>query len=141
MSFEELNEFQDQAKRPDLRFWTALSLMIVGLGLSYFTSAPNSIAIDSKRDTIPQTETNDIKTILRNDPQFIKTLNADQVSDLFGTPDFLRGEGDFLMWQYKSNSCVLEIYWKETNGQKSFPRHIILRDIIKTESDCIQSLY
>ena len=145
MSYEELNEFQDQAKRPDLRFLASLSLMIIGLLLSYFTSSspreirPSEVPLTA--ESIGQPKPSDIKSNIIRDPEFIKSLHADDITDLFGAPDFLRGEGKFLMWHYKSDECVLEMYWEDKNENGLIPKDIILRERLSTESKCIESLF
>ncbi len=142
MSLEDLNQFKDdQAKRHDFRFLANLFLIIIGLNLSYFAEpTPKKILPSDTKQEINNSEPN-LKSRILDDYRLIKRLSADKVRGIFGTPDFLRGEGNFLMWQYISDECVLELYWEETKQNELISRHVILRDVKANTKKCIQSLY
>lgn len=52
-------------------------------------------------------------------PENISKLTADDVKLALSSPDFSRQDGGNHMWQYRTDACVLDIFWKQDKAEKS----------------------
>ena len=137
-------KFSNQAERPDLRLWLSLLLMIIGcLFLNIFKSPSHYISDELAKiesDT-GRVTTSDLKKLIIDDPDTIKNLTQDEIIKLFGTANFIRQEGDVLIWQFKTKSCVYEIFWDMKHEQYNI-LHTNFRPFepMMTMSSCLKSL-
>ncbi len=49
-------------------------------------------------------------------PQSLIGLSPDQVSDRLGTPELRRSEPPAEVWQYRTETCVVDLYLYDENG-------------------------
>ena len=47
---------------------------------------------------------------IRNNPEVLLKMNGMQVAAIFSTPGLQRAEGDMGIWQYRTDSCVMDLY-------------------------------
>jgi hypothetical protein len=53
---------------------------------------------------------------VESDPDSLLKLTEDEVSYIFGRPSMERRDADAHIWQYKSNACVVDVYFYEQPG-------------------------
>lgn len=143
MKFHQHKNFEDQVERPDFRFWQSAFLMICGFVLILVTHNPvmvkgERLAVDDSQSNNPPSQTN-VKDMISADINLIKKLSQEEVQSLWGLPDFIRGEADIVIWQYKSTSCIVDIYWEEKERAGAVIQHISLRG--ENNKDCIRNLF
>ena len=145
MKFGNQIEFKDQAERPDLRLWLSLILMLVGcICMTIFKPTSQYISDElAKLDSDEgQVSFRDLKELIIADPSTVKNLTQDEVTKLFGPPNYVRQEGDVLIWQFKTDECVYEIFWDAEHDHYNV-LHTNFRafEPIMTQSSCLKDLF
>ena len=51
------------------------------------------------------------RSYIESDPEAVKMLTANEVRYVFGKPDLRRQDADAEVWQYKTDSCVMDLYF------------------------------
>lgn len=62
---------------------------------------------------------------VNDDPEQLLGMTSDSLGDILGVPDVVRREGAAEVWQYRSESCVLDLFLY--GGMKQV-EHVDLRD-------------
>ncbi|NCC23204.1 MAG: hypothetical protein EOM26_12215 [Alphaproteobacteria bacterium] len=80
---------------------------------------------------------------LASDPDRILKLNGREIAYTLGEPELRRQDIPSIVWQYRTNACVLDIYFV-TNGNEALDsqaRHYEVRDLEGKEAenniDCV----
>lgn len=141
----------NQAERPDYRFMASLFLMGIGIFLIASTHNPQ---ISPERNKISGEETmargggnitlSDMRGMVRDDLDNLKNLNDSDITHLFGAPDYIRQEEKILIWQYKSDECVMDIYWdgRSQSSNVSYASTRSRSDAQKPNQDyCLDSFF
>lgn len=58
-----------------------------------------------------------LATLLRDDPRVFLRMMADDVKLILDEPDLRRADGPFAVWQYRSETCVLDVYLSAMEGE------------------------
>lgn len=141
MIFHHIKNLKNQVERPDFLFVYPLLIALVGVMIIigfHDRRIDLSIAEDEQNEPV-SIEQSDLKAIISDDINLIKNLTQDEVSSLWGAPDFLRGEGDIIVWQYKSATCVVDVYWDQKENADPIIRHISVRG--ENDKKCIRGLF
>ena len=62
--------------------------------------------------------------LVGTDPENLKQLLASDLEKMFDKPELKRREGNVTVWQYRSDACVLDVYFK---GDDETPLDYVLR--------------
>lgn len=92
-----------------------------------------------------------VQAALMNTPQTIKNLRYVDVMAALATPDLEREEGKARQWQFMTNECVLDVYWREGAKGKAIDHYEFRRrqniergkqinDVKASELNCMQNL-
>lgn len=144
MIFHHIKNLKNQVERPDFLFVYPLLIALVGLMIiiGFHDRQIDLSTAEDKQNEPVSIEQSDLKAIISDDIDLIKNLTQDEVSSLWGAPDFLRGEGDIIVWQYtgkSSSPCVVDVYWDQKPNAESLIRHISVRSA--NDKECIASLF
>ena len=67
-----------------------------------------------------------LQVALLQKPEHIKKMELEEIELTFSKPDLVRSAGRHKMWQYRSDNCVMDIYWKD-NGASQPVSHFEIR--------------
>lgn len=92
----------------------------------------------------------DLYNSVSQNPGKLKNLVAADFRKMFDEPELKRREGNLTIWQYRSDRCVLDIYFKD-NSKKPFDYILHHRDtaffmggsaIVEelSDGDCLQTI-
>ena len=62
--------------------------------------------------------------LVGTDPEQLKQLQVSDLEQMFDQPELKRREGNLTVWQYRSDACVLDIYFR---GDDETPLDYVLR--------------
>ena len=92
----------------------------------------------------------DIQAALTYKPDDLKHLRRGDLKLALAKPDLNRKEGSKNVWQYRTDSCVLDVYWQKNQAQATISHYEFRerRSIFETKSGtrdpaawhCMQSL-
>ena len=86
---------------------------------------------------------------IRNNPEVLLKMNGMQVAAIFSTPGLQRAEGDMGIWQYRTHSCVMDLYIADSGAVT----HYEMRTRVKVSAgqddafdqaarrDCVKSVF
>ena len=60
-----------------------------------------------------------LAALLRDDPRTFLRMMADDVKLILDEPDLRRADGPIAVWQYRSETCVLDVYLSAIENEKS----------------------
>jgi len=87
-----------------------------------------SIIEDSEESHAHMAYVSRARSIVQNDPKALMKLNNQEISYLFGKPTFSRKDADARVWQYKTNNCVIDVYfYEEGKGAQSPVSYVDMR--------------
>ena len=66
----------------------------------------------------------DLYDLVGTDPEQLKQLQVSDLEQMFDQPELKRREGNLTVWQYRSDACVLDIYFR---GDDDTPLDYVLR--------------
>lgn len=66
----------------------------------------------------------DLYDLVGTDPENLKQLLASDLEQMFNKPELKRREGNVTIWQYRSDACVLDVYFR---GDDETPLDYVLR--------------
>ena len=66
----------------------------------------------------------DLYDLVGTDPEQLKQLQVSDLEQMFDQPELKRREGNLTVWQYRSDACVLDIYFR---GDDETPLDYVLR--------------
>jgi len=64
-----------------------------------------------------------VQASLMNTPQNIEKLRTADIQLALSKPDMERRDGITRVWQYRTKSCVLDVYWREGKPQNNITHH------------------
>jgi hypothetical protein len=104
-----------------------LSMLVLGLSLFLIGSCNESASIFSeiqKPVNLGELNKDDlirygykIQAALTYKPEDLKELRRADLKLALATPDLNRKEGGKNVWQYRTKSCVLDVYWQQNKPQ------------------------
>lgn len=99
---------------------------IGGIQLSHFISANQAQAatqamVPAVMDDMRPSERRDyaatLQSLVRSDPDKMYQLVGGDVQMMFSQPDLKKHDGQAEIWQYRTASCVLDVYFKQGDGE------------------------
>lgn len=66
----------------------------------------------------------DLYDLVGSDPENLKQLISTDFEKMFSAPELKRREGNLTVWQYRSDACVLDLYFK---GDDDTPLDYVMR--------------
>lgn len=127
------NKFSDNARwfSPRVRLWAFATLAVLavyggifyaiktfGANKAFAFSRPALIEMD---EAALQKYREDIKALLIKEPEQIRMLLGQDLLLVMAEPDMQRQDAMMTMWQYSSDDCVLDIYFKPAENQDFAP--------------------
>lgn len=97
------------------------SLFLVGscnesAGIFDFTNRPADLEQLSKSDLVRYGYA--LQVAILQAPDNVKKLNANEIKLALSKPDLERKDGSNHLWQYRTDACVLDVYWKQQKASK-----------------------
>lgn len=91
--------------------------------------------------------------LIRSNPEALLKMNGPHVMAIFSTPGLQRTEGDMGIWQYRTHSCVMDLYIADSGA--GVVTHYEMRTRVKagagslqddaldqaTRRDCVKSVF
>ena len=116
---------------PRVRLWAMAALAVLALYAGIFyamkTFASNKAFAFSRPALVEMDEAamhryrEDMRTLLVKEPEQIKMLLGQDFQLIMDQPDLERRDAMVTMWQYRSDDCVLDVYFKPAEEQDYAP--------------------
>lgn len=134
-------------------FILSLSLFLVGscnesAGIFDFSNKPQELKKLTQSELVRYGYA--LQVAMLQNPKNIKKLEADEIELSLSAPDLIKKEGINNIWQYRADSCVLDIYWNKKGSKNPVSYYEIRqrRSILNTaeavedpiEWQCIQTI-
>ncbi len=52
-----------------------------------------------------------VQPVVYHDPKELQELEAVEVEDLLGPPNYVRHDDGAIIWQYNARKCVMDLFW------------------------------
>lgn len=86
--------------------------------------------------------TADLMKLIKKDPEYILQAKARDIQEIFKTPRLSRVDNPSLIWHYKSEQCIMDVYFSTQDDQENpslLPvRYVEFRDSLGQNLDLVQ---
>lgn len=145
-----LNEFFSSGERKNLAVWSVCLLLII-----LFNDSMNASAFTGTRQDLSEMSRGGMMRYARSmqaevaqDPALFMSLKGEDIRLILAAPEMERIDGPTRVWQYRTASCVLDVYFTvtgESRADDAAVSHYEIRaralDGAVREKGCMTGLY